>query len=138
PSLDRRDQGGFCQSSNKMPRNLTSSVLAQLTSGKFSPALFVEIIFQNETVWLWSGVGTIMPEGTAGAETTFPYGQSWIGMGWLGQIPTVPEVTDVIAQNITLTLSGVPTELITDAINSVRQNSSATIWLGFLDPNNVV
>jgi hypothetical protein len=59
-------------------------------------------------------------------------------MGWLGQIKAVPAVTDVIAQNITLELSGIPTQLVTDAINAVRQNSTAILWVAVLDANNLV
>jgi hypothetical protein len=113
-------------------------MIAQLTGPNIKPALFIEIAFENETIWLWSGVGTITPAGPPAGETTFPYGQAFLGMGWLGQISQVPEVTDVVAQNVTLTLSGIPSELLGDAINYVRQNSIATIWLGFLDANNKV
>jgi hypothetical protein len=59
-------------------------------------------------------------------------------MGWLGQIRAVPASTDVVAQNVVLMLSGIPTELITDAINAVRQNSTATLWVAVLNSAGAV
>jgi hypothetical protein len=121
-----------------MPRNLSPNVLAQVQAQQLRPALFLEIAFLTETVWLWSGLGPITPPGPAFGGTTFPYKQTFLGMGWLGQIKAVPAVTDVIAQNITLELSGIPTELVTDAINAVRQDSIGTVWVAVLDANNLV
>lgn len=121
-----------------MPRSLSPNVLAQVLAKQLRPALFLEIAFKTETVWLWSGLGSITPPGPAYGATTFPYTQTFLGMGWLGQIKAVPAVTDVIAQNIVLELSGIPTELVTDAINAVRQNSTAVLWVAVLDTNNLV
>lgn len=112
---------------------------AQILSGQLRPALFLRIAFETETIYLWSGLGTINSPGPAyNASATFPYGTNFLGMGWLGQIQSIPQVADVVAQNVTLLLSGIPTELLTDAIDAVRQNSEATIWVGLLDLNNQI
>ena len=116
-----------------MPRNLSPSALEQTLAGQLAPAYFLCIEFLTETVYLWSGLGTITPAGPAYDPTaSFPYGQTFTGMGWMGAIRAVPEVTDVVASNITLSLSGIPSELVTDALDAVRQNSVATLWLGFM------
>lgn len=122
-----------------MPKNLSAAVLAQVAGGDLKPAFFVEIAFQTETVWIWGGFGKITAPGPAAdSSSTFPYGQTFTGCGWLGHIDAVPQVSDVIAQNITLVLAGIPVHLLTDAVNAVRQNSSATVWLALLDANNNV
>lgn len=122
-----------------MPRSLSPAMLAQVAAGQLRPALFLRIAFETETVYLWGGLGSISSAGPAyNASATFPYGQTFLGMGWMGQIQSVPQVADVIAQNVTLVLSGIPTEVVTDAINAVRQNSEADIWLGMLDVNNQI
>jgi hypothetical protein len=122
-----------------MPKNLSPNVLAQVQAGQLRPALFLEIAFQTETVWLWSGLGPITAPGPAySSAATFPYGAEFLGMGWLGQVQAVPQVSDIVATNVTLTLSGIPVELVTDAINAVRENSQATLWLGMLDQNSNV
>lgn len=110
-----------------MPRNLTSQMIAQLQAGLIKPALFLELDFLDDTVYVWSGAWSIVWNG-----------QTWQGMGWLGAISLVPETIQVTAQNITLSLSGIPAELMVDAISQVRQNGTATIWLGFLDSSNAI
>jgi hypothetical protein len=120
-----------------MPRNASPAVLAQVAAAQLRPAFFVRIKFLTETVYIWGGLGTLAPPGPGYDPTSsFPYGQSFIGVGWLGKIAAIPQVGDIVAQNISLTLSGIPTELVSDAVNAVRQNSQATVWLGFLDITN--
>jgi len=116
-----------------MPRNMSPAVLAQTLAGQLQPALLVRIAFLTETVYLWSGLGSITAPGPPyDPASTFPYGSAFTGIGWLGTIRTIPEVTDVVASNITLEMSGIPVDLVTDAINAVRQTAIATVWLGFL------
>jgi hypothetical protein len=116
-----------------VPRNLSPAVLAQTLAGRLAPAFFVRIQFLTDTVSMWSGLGSIAAPGPPyDPASTFPYGSAFTGIGWLGQIRAIPEVTDIVASNITLEISGIPVELVTDAINQVRQNGVATVWLGFL------
>jgi hypothetical protein len=122
-----------------MPRNLSPSFLAACASGQVRLGFFLRIQFLTETVYIWSGRGSITPAGPAwDSSSSFPYGQAFTGFGWMGSIGSIPSVTDVIATNITLVLSGIPTELLTDAINAVRQNSIATLWLALSDANGNV
>lgn len=110
-----------------MARNLSSTFLAQLAAAGAKPVFFVQIVFSNETIYLWSGFGSITWNG-----------QSWTGMGWAGSISAIPETKAVAAQNIVLALSGIPTQLVTDALSHVQQPSQVTIWFGFLDASNNV
>lgn len=114
-----------------MPREMSPEVLQMVQSAQLAPCLFVEIEFEDETVYLWSGLGNLTPTGPPyNPAATFPYGKTFIGMGWLGQIQTIPQVTDIVASNVTLVLAGIPSELVTDAMTAVRETSIATIWLG--------
>jgi hypothetical protein len=102
-------------------------MIAQLEAGFIKPVLFVELDFLDDTVYVWSGAWPI------------PWnGQTWQGMGWLGAISLVPETIQTMAQNVTFSLSGIPSELLMDAIGAVRQTGKATIWLGFLDSSNAI
>lgn len=122
-----------------MPRNASPALLTQVAAGQLRPALFLRIAFETETVYLWSGLGIIASGGPAySSSSSFPYFQNFLGMGWMGKIRAVPQVADIVAQNVTLELSGIPTELLTDAIDAVRQNSVCTIWMGVLDANNAI
>jgi len=115
-----------------MPRNLSPAVVAAIKAPQKSLALFVELAFANETLWLWSGIGILNVAGPAwDPAATFPYGQAFIGLGWMGRIESIPQTSELTAENITLQLSGIPIQLLGDVINSVRLNGSAALWLGF-------
>src|SRR5271155_1103948 len=105
-----------------MPRSLSPTFLAQLaSSGASAPVLFLVLTFANETLYLFGGVNSLTPSGPAySATSTFPYGQTFTGMGWLGKISAIPQTTKVQAQNITLALSGIPSSLVYEVINQVR------------------
>lgn len=112
---------------------MSPAALAQTQAGQLAPAFFLEIEFETETIYLWSGLGSLSAAGPAyDPDASFPYGQAFLGMGWLGRIQTVPQLSDIAASNITIELSGIPVELVTDALDAVRQNSIATLWLGLL------
>lgn len=122
-----------------MPRHLTAAVIAQLVAGSIRPARFLKLQFASDTIYAWSGYGKITPSGPATDPTsTFPYGATFTGLGWFGGVASVAQTSEGVAQNVTLTLSGIPTELLTDAIDQVRESSIATLWLGFLDANGNV
>ena len=98
------------------------------------PAFFVKIAFADQTLYLWSGIGPFVASGTAySSSATFPYGTTFTGLGWLGKISSIPQVNKIQAQNVVLSLSGIPSTLLTEAINQVRITGSATIWFGFLN-----
>jgi hypothetical protein len=69
---------------------------------------------------------------------TFPYGQVFTGMGWLGRIESVPQTSELTAENMTLQLSGIPPELLGDVINTVRLSGSAALWLGFFSDGQLL
>jgi hypothetical protein len=122
-----------------MPRSLTSGVLAAIAASAVSPAFFVEIAFANETLYMWSGVGTITPPGPASNPlATFPYGETWQGMGWLGKVSNIPQTSKIQAQNITLALSGIPAGLMVEASQQVRMNGVATVWIGFFNSSGAL
>jgi hypothetical protein len=120
-----------------MSRSLSPTFLAQLGStGACRPVLFVELAFADNTLYLFGGVGKFTPAGPAySAAATFPYGQTWTGLGWLAKVSTIPQTTKVQAQNVTLSLSGIPSNLVLEAVGQVRISGSATVWLGFFDAN---
>jgi hypothetical protein len=123
-----------------MPRNLSPAFIAQLAStGASMPVVFVELAFADQTLYLFGGVGSITPAGPAYSPlATFPYGQSFTGLGWLAKVSTIPQTSKVQAQNITLSLSGIPSELVLEAINQVRINGVARVWLGFFNSTGAV
>jgi hypothetical protein len=122
-----------------MPRNLSPAVVSAIAGPQKHLAWFAELVFQGQTIYVWSGLGSVTPTGPAwDAGATFPYGQQFTGVGWLGSISNLPQTTQLTAENMRLTLSGIPSSLAGDAINAVRLFGSVTMWLAFLDTSNNV
>jgi hypothetical protein len=117
-----------------VPRSASPTFLAQLSSGQVMPVYLVELAFADNTYYLFSGQGTITPTGPAyNPLSTFPYGETFTGVGWLGKIAQVPQTTEIQAQSVALSLSGIPSTLLAEAIAQVRITGTATIWLGFFN-----
>jgi hypothetical protein len=104
-----------------MSRTITPAVLAELAAGVVRPAIFVESQFPSGYLRLWSGLGEI----TWG-------GRTWAGAGTLLNVGAIEETTDVVATGTTVTLSGIPTDLVSACINDARQGLPGQIYLGFL------
>jgi hypothetical protein len=111
-----------------MPRPLTPTMTAEVTGAVLRPCFFVQAHFLSGDLFLWSGVGTVKWNG-----------QAWLGVGTLGQISAIQESAAVQANNVTLTLSGIPSDLLGKAVNETRQGYPVQIWFGSLgDDNNVL
>ena len=104
-----------------MSRTISPAVLAELSAGLVRPAIFVEAQFTSGWLRFWTGLGEI----TWG-------GRTWTGAGTLLGIGTIEETTDVVATGTTITLSGVPTDLVSACINEAQQGLPGQIYLGFL------
>lgn len=122
-----------------MPRLISPSVLSAITSRVVTVALFAKIAFADNTLYFWSGLGSITPSGPAWSSlSTFPYGQAFTGLAWLARLSSIPQTTKTQAQNITIGLNGIPSSLVLEAVNQVRVSGTATIWLAFLNSTGAV
>ena len=117
-----------------MPRNFSPAYSTAVASKTPTLALFAVIAFADNTLYFFSGVGTITPAGPAySASSTFPYGSTFTGLGWLAKMSSIPQTTKTQAQNITISLSGIPANLVSEATAQVRIPGTCTVWLGLFD-----
>lgn len=111
-----------------MPRPWTPTMLSQLTAANIKPVLFLKMQFNTGPIFVWSGIGMLNWNGL-----------QWTGLGQLGNISAVEESSELAATNVTFTLSGIPQDLIQDALSEVRQGNPVQLWFGTLgDDNNVL
>lgn len=108
-----------------MPRAMSSDLLAAIQASLLRPAIFVDITFADGTVFMWSGSGPI----TIG-------GHTWLGVGSFGGISVIEENTNVEARGITLTLSGIDSAMLAEALQQIQIGQPVTVWIGFYDPTN--
>lgn len=119
-----------------MPRMMSTAVAAAVLAKNVTLAIFAELAFADNTLYLFSGIGSITPLGPASnPASTFPYGKTFTGMGWLAKLSSIPQTTKVQSQNVTLSLSGIPSSLVLEAVNQVRIAGAVTIWYAFFDSN---
>ena len=113
-----------------MSRELDPTVLANLNEDVVYPLLFLEMFFDgNQTLRLWSGLG----------ELNFS-GNVFFGTGTILGISAIEETAELAARGATLTLSAVPQEVISLALQTPYQGRRAVVSLGFarLSPGSLV
>lgn len=101
----------------ELRRGVQSETLAALSNGAF-PVLFAHLDWPEVPVFVHSGVGQI-PWG----------GQTWRGVGMLGNIDLPAEASEIAAVEAVLSLAGVPADLDGYADDAIR-NRSAILHLG--------
>jgi hypothetical protein len=108
-------------------RPMTSAVLAALIASAKRPVLFYYGEFASGAVYAWTGLGPRVWNG-----------ETWLGTGGLIQLGSVPETTDVMAQQVVITVSGIDPETLALVLNEGGHNLAGKVWLGFLDDSGAV
>ena len=104
-----------------MSRAFTSAMQTALASGAIAPVIFVSMDFESGFVRVWSGYGTI----TWG-------GYTWVGGGQLMALGQVEETKALEAMSLTLSLSGVPSSIVSVAYSDFSQGRPVIVWLGLM------
>ena len=109
-------------------RDLTPSVVDSLDDDVFYPFFAIELLFDgDQTLRLWTGVGTLNYQG-----------QEWYGTGSMLQVDSVEETTEIAAKGASLTLSGVPQEVLSLALTQPYQGRKANIYFGNFSRGNIL
>jgi len=93
------------------PENLSDDVVY--------PFFAVELLFDGEPLRLWTGTGTLVYESV-----------SWTGTGNLLSVSSVEETTELAVRGATLTLTGIPSEVISLALQTPYQGRVCNIYFG--------
>jgi hypothetical protein len=101
---------------------MPSALLASTTAPQLAPFTATRMNFDSGAVRYWSGYGTITIDGN-------PYQ----GIGVLGAVSAVEETEDLSARGVTIQLSGIPSALISLALDEDYQGRTASIMFGSLN-----
>ncbi|WP_170334976.1 hypothetical protein [Ruegeria arenilitoris] len=104
-----------------MTRNMSAAFEAALDDPNLKPCAFFEGQFPSGTIYLWTGK----------REVTWN-GQIWLGAGSLISASEIEETTDVIASGLELTISGVPSSMVSLVIDDARQGMPGKVYIGLL------
>ncbi len=109
-------------------KDLTAAFIAELQATVKSPAIFFQGDFATGTVYLWSGLGPIDWNG-----------QTWSGVGTFTSISQISETSNVRADGIVCTLSGITEAIRSLVLGEVQQGKEGIVYIGFIDTDgNVV
>lgn len=112
-------------------RDLSADMLAAIAAGNVRPAILYEgeYISGVSTAYLrlWTGVGSLSWDS-----------KTWLGGGQLLGISVLGEAVGVKAHGFSVTLSGMPTSLVSIALQSVERNRPGRLWLMLFDTAGAV
>lgn len=100
-------------------RTLDAAITNSLDDDVVYPFFAVELLFDVTPLRLWTGFGTLVYDSN-----------DWVGTGNLLNISSVDETSEIAVKGATLTLSGVPSDVISLALTSAYQGRVATIYFG--------
>jgi hypothetical protein len=104
-----------------MSRSLTTTLLNALDDEVIRPFFAVELQFDSAPLRIWTGVGTATIDG-----------EEYTGLGNLLAVSPVEETAEISARGATLTLSGVPSDVLSAALTEPYQGRVCKIFLGVL------
>lgn len=108
-------------------RAMTTAAAAAIAAPDVRPILLFEASFAGGVVRLWTGVGALQWAGV-----------TWTGLGNLIAVSELDETSEVTAQGLSVTLSGVPPETVALALVEVVQGLPGRVMIGFVDPTGAV
>ena len=104
-----------------MSRDLDPNTLEAISQEVVQPFFAVELLFDgNETLRMWTGQGTLVLDD----------GTQWVGTGNLLDISSIEETSEMSVKGATLTLSGVPSEVLSLALSEPYQGRVCNIYFG--------
>lgn len=109
-----------------MTRTLSDGILSVLTAESIQPFFAVQLFFDTQSLYFWTGLGDI----TVGEIT-------YTGTGQLLQISELEETAEISAKGASITLSGIPSNLLSLALSEPYQGRECKILFGAIDANRV-
>ena len=110
-----------------MTRNLTTALNNEFISTEMSPFLAIDLAFEGGNFLTWTGYGDIQFGGN-----------TYIGSGDIVNVGAINESSEIKANGIQITLSGIPSDLISSALIDPYQGRTAKLFLGIINDGIVV
>lgn len=103
-----------------MSRDLSNITIESISEDVVYPFFATELRFDDNIIRMWTGQGTLVLED----------GTEWIGLGQLLSISSIEETSEMAVKGATITLSGIPSELLSLALSTPYQGRVAKIYFG--------
>jgi hypothetical protein len=104
-----------------MSRDLSNDTIISINENVVYPFFATELKFDGDnTLRMWTGQGTLVLED----------GTQWVGLGQMLNISSIEETSEIAVKGATLTLSGVPSEVLSLALSEPYQGRVCNIYFG--------
>lgn len=111
-----------------MSRDLSNITIESISEDVVYPFFATELRFDDNIIRMWTGQGTLVLED----ET------EWIGLGQLLSISSIEETSEMAVKGATITLSGIPSELLSLALSTPYQGRIAKIYFGTFQQGSIL
>jgi hypothetical protein len=105
-------------------------MLTPMLSNAIRPCFLATLTFKSQTINAWTGYGTLTIPSSPPTE--------YLGLGDFVKIGTITEGTDVQAYGLTLSLSGIDSNLLNESVTDIKQGAPAVLYFALLDQNGNV
>ena len=109
-----------------MSRSLSDGILDALSAEAIYPFFAARLFFDSQTLNFWTGLGELSHNSV-----------TYTGTGQLLQISELAETAEISARGAVLTLSGIPSNLLSLALTEAYQGRVCEIHFGAIDANRV-
>lgn len=100
-------------------RNITSALATALSADEIAPFFALDLEFSSGELNLWTGYGDVTING-----------KTYNGAGNMLSISDIEETSDIKAAGATLQLSGIPSSILSLALNEPYQGRICTVYFG--------
>ena len=111
-----------------MSRDLSAITIESLEEGVVYPFFATELRFSSNIVRMWTGQGILVLED----------GTEWIGLGQLLDISSIEETSEMAVKGASISLSGIPSELLSLALSEPYQGRVAKIYFGTFQQGSIL
>jgi hypothetical protein len=111
-----------------MSRDLSTITIENIEQGVVYPFFATELRFDNNVVRMWTGQGTLILED----------GTEWIGLGQLLNISSIEETSEMAVKGASISLSGIPSELLSLALSEPYQGRVAKVYFGTFQQGSIL
>ena len=111
-----------------MSRDLSTATIDSLSDDVVYPFFAVELQFDDNTIRMWTGQGTLVLQDAT----------QWVGLGQLLDISSIEETSEMAVKGATISLSGIPSNLLSLALSEPYQGRVAKIYFGTLSRGNIL
>lgn len=108
-------------------RALTTDLANAMASGQILPFFMATLQFKTSVQRVWTGLGNLTIDG-----------QTFAGIGTMGEIGNITETTSLEAQGTYVKLSGIDPVWLGESMTDILPGLQALLWLGCMDTSGNV